>query len=223
MAVHSPPRTSDSSGRISPTTASSRLPVRPSSFSSTASRPRSRSSTRRRSATAGPSPTPISSKARRVPRPSSCSGRRTTSRRFTASIRPRKKILKVYKGKPLGQRLPAPGRDVRQQQCRFADAQPVGPHHGPAGPALRLRAQSLLSPNRQDRTAAALHRRRDHERRGGQSGPRQGGPRRRPDLQSRYLNMRDYTLPAEKRQAIGSEGLSPGSPAPARSSPSTPT
>ena len=62
--------------------------ARRSSCWSTASRPRSRSSTSARSSTAGTSPIPTSSKARRAPRRSSCSGRRTTSRSSTPSTRP---------------------------------------------------------------------------------------------------------------------------------------
>ena len=61
-------------------------------------------------------------------------------------------------GRQLGADLPPPRRHVRQRQHRPADAQPVGQHHGLAGPALRLRAQSLLSPHRREGTAAALHR-----------------------------------------------------------------
>ena len=71
-----------------------------------------------------------------------------------------------------------------------------------AGPALRLRAQSLLSPHRREGTAAALHRRRDHDRGGDQPDPGQGGPRRGRPAAALSQHARLH-LPAEERQDIG--------------------
>ena len=79
--------------------------------------------------TPGTSPTPTSSKARRAPRRSSCSGRRTTSRSSTASTRPAEEIAKAAKGGQGGswvQIYRRRRRDVRQRQSRPADAQRLG-------------------------------------------------------------------------------------------------
>ena len=201
MAIPSPPRTSASSGKMSPTTSDCRLPVlrrAPRRWQAAQGRDHRRADDqvqlgqaqplfhRKPGAGGAPLPVPAGALPQEAPR----------------QVHARGGYPEALQGQQLDQHLPAPGRDVRQQQCRHADAQPVGAHHGPAGPALRLRAQSLLSPHRREGTAAPLHRRRDHDRGGGQPDPRQGGPRRgRPSAAlSQHARLH---LPAEERQDIG--------------------
>ena len=78
-----------------------------------------------------------------------------------------------------------------------------------AGAALRLRAQSLLSPHRREGRAAALYRPRDLHPGGDQPGPGQGGPGRGRPAAALPQHARLH-LPAEERQELGRRGAAVG-------------
>ena len=160
-ASRSRPRTSASSGRTSPTTRSCRPAGRRSSCWSTASRPRSRSSTSARSGTAGTSPTPTSSNAQAQAAPLFLFRPAHYLKKFHTkytSIRGDRQVGQGRPGQQLGADLSPPRRDVQQRQPGPAVAQPVDPDDAAAGAALRVRAQSLLLPDRREGRAAALPR-----------------------------------------------------------------
>ena len=122
----------------------------------------------------------------------------------------------------LGADLPASRRHVRQRQPRPADAQPVGQHHGLAGAALRLRAQSLLSPHRRQGAAAALRRPRDLHPGGDQPGAGQGRASARPTC-SRAISTCATTPSCRRAPRARASRCGCGNRARARSSRSFPT
>ena len=199
--TRSPPRTSATAGRTSPTTRSSRRSGRREACWSTASRRRSRSSTRRtvRYTWTQPNPFFLPALAGAAPLYIYRAGALPQAvpralRRPEASSRRWSKSRAARTGPALHNRLDSL---YKNDNPDLPTLQPWVVTTEPPSDALRLRAQPVLPPRRPERPAAALHRpgRDDHRRR--QADP--GQDRRRRDRPAGARPAASTTTPSSSR------------------------